>query len=175
MNICQDNFNYIFTFLDNKNCVDLIKYRLVCKSFRNYFSIHKLSNCIFIQLFNNDKTYNIKDIISSFGDYHYSAQDPSIYYLTYIVLEQLSYFLLHKSKNIYIHYHYRYLASYNIFNNIYPNYVHYNNNIDKIKLLSNLACIKNQRKYNINRVINLNHYVHFSIINISRNILAIVY
>ena len=174
MNICQDNFNHIFTFLDNKLCIDLIKYRLVCKSFYNQFSIHKLSNYIFTQLFDKDKTYNIKEIISSFGDYNYSVQDPSIYYLTYVVLEQLSYFLLHKSKNIYIHYHYRYLASYNTSNNIYPNYTS-NNNYYKIKLLSNLACMKHDRKYKINRVINLNNRTHFSIINISENILAIVY
>ena len=49
MNICQDNFNYIFTFLDNKNCVDLIKYRLVCKSFRNYF---QSINYLIVYLFN---------------------------------------------------------------------------------------------------------------------------
>lgn len=175
MNICQDNFNYIFTFLDNNICDDLIEYRLVCKSFYNHFSIHKLSNYIFTQLFNKDKIYNIKDIINSFHDFNYSAQDPSFYYLTYIVLEQLSYFLLHKSKNIYIHYHYRYLASYNICNNIYPNFNNIYNNSQKIKLLSNLACIKYERKYKINRIINFHHSIRFSIINISKNILSIVY
>ena len=43
MNICQDNFNHIFTFLDNKLCIDLIKYRLVCNLFIiNFQSINYL-------------------------------------------------------------------------------------------------------------------------------------